>query len=98
MRTGFMMIALVLAGCATVPEQPPAPTAQVGVAFTAEGEVGSFVEGLADPASGRAMTADDPVRIASISKVVVAIGVMKLVEQGKLDLDSDVSARLGWPL
>jgi CubicO group peptidase (beta-lactamase class C family) len=30
--------------------------------------------------------------------MVVAIGVMKLVEQGKLDLDSDVSKWLGWSL
>jgi CubicO group peptidase (beta-lactamase class C family) len=30
--------------------------------------------------------------------LVVAIGVMRLVEQGKLDLDADVSARLGWRL
>jgi CubicO group peptidase (beta-lactamase class C family) len=54
--------------------------------------------GVADRATGRAVTADDPVRIASISKLVTAIGVMRLVEQGKLDLDADVSDRLGWRL
>lgn len=37
-------------------------------------------------------------RVASISKLVVAVGVMRLVEQGLLDLDADVSAALGWPL
>jgi len=37
-------------------------------------------------------------RVASISKLVVAVGVMRLVEQGRLDLDADVSALLGWPL
>jgi CubicO group peptidase (beta-lactamase class C family) len=30
--------------------------------------------------------------------MIVAIGVMKLVENGKLDLDRDVNAYLGWPL
>ena len=55
------------------------------------GERGAWAEGLADPATGRAVTPDDPVRIASISKLVVAIGVMRLVEQGKLELDRDVS-------
>jgi CubicO group peptidase (beta-lactamase class C family) len=55
-------------------------------------------EGMADHATGRSVTPDDPVRIASISKLVVAIGVMRLVEQGKLNLDSDVSDTLGWPL
>jgi CubicO group peptidase (beta-lactamase class C family) len=38
------------------------------------------------------------VRIASISKLVTAIGVMRLVEQHKLDLDADVSTLLGWQL
>ena len=64
-------------------------------AFDLSGETGSFAEGPADPATGRAVTPHDPVRIASVSKLVVAVGVMKLVEQGKLDLDSDVS---GWLL
>jgi CubicO group peptidase (beta-lactamase class C family) len=35
-------------------------------------------------------------RTASISKLVTTIGVMKLVEQGKLKLDDDVSQLLGW--
>jgi CubicO group peptidase (beta-lactamase class C family) len=38
------------------------------------------------------------VRVASVSKMIVAVGVMKLVEQGTLDLTSDVSRWLGWPL
>ena len=38
------------------------------------------------------------IRIASISKLVVAIGVMRLVEEGRLDLDSDISTYLGWTL
>lgn len=37
-------------------------------------------------------------RTASISKVFSAIGVMRLVEQGLLDLDFDVSHYLGFPL
>ena len=37
-------------------------------------------------------------RIASISKLVTTLGVMKLVEAGLLDLDADVSAYLGYPL
>jgi CubicO group peptidase (beta-lactamase class C family) len=46
----------------------------------------------------RALAPDTPIRVASISKLVVAIGVMRLVEAGKVDLDSDVSRWLGWPL
>ena len=37
-------------------------------------------------------------RVASISKLVVAVGVMRLVEQGRLNLDEDVSTVLGWRL
>ncbi|MGI8611047.1 MAG: serine hydrolase domain-containing protein [Sphingomicrobium sp.] len=90
-----------LAGCASVPDRVPSsadPVAQVGVAFDRSGEVGSFAKGFADPRSGRAITPDDPARVASITKLVVAIGVMRLVEQRRLDLDSDVSAKLGWTL
>ena len=37
-------------------------------------------------------------RIASISKVIVALGAMKLVEEGKLDIYEDVSKYLGYTL
>ena len=68
------------------------------MAFELDGELGSWTDGLADPSTGRKVTPDDPVRVASISKLVVAIVVMKLVEQGKLELDRDVSDYLGWKL
>ncbi len=38
------------------------------------------------------------VRVASISKLLVAVGVMRLVERGYLTLDNDVSNYLGWKL
>ena len=75
-----------------------APVAAVRVAFDRNGVTAIDVEGLADIASGRKVTAGDPVRVASISKLVTAIGVMRLVEQGKLDLDADLSDTLGWRL
>ena len=88
----------LLSSCATLPSpQSPLP-AQAGVAFDLTGERGAWAEGLADPATGRAVTPDDPVRIASISKLVVSIGVMKLVENGSLNLDEDVSRYLDWPM
>jgi CubicO group peptidase (beta-lactamase class C family) len=97
MRSWFILPALLLAACATVPREPP-PHAEVGVAFDRNGEIASYADGVADPQSGRLVTVDDPVRVASISKLVVAIGVMRLVEAGKLDLGADVSTWLGWPL
>jgi len=91
-------LALALSGCATAVAPAPQPPARVALAFDSNGERGSWAEGLADPATGRRVTPDDPVRIASVSKLVVAIGVMRVVEQGVLDLDADVSRYLEWPL
>ena len=85
-----MLIALLLAAAQ--------PVANVRVAFDLKGKTGVQASGLANIAANRTVTADDPVRIASISKLVVAIGVMRLVEQHKLDLDADVSILLGWRL
>jgi CubicO group peptidase (beta-lactamase class C family) len=97
MRALALAMTLLLAACATVPREPPVH-AEVGVAFDRTGEIASFADGIADAQSGRRVTADDPVRVASVSKMVVGIGVMKLVEQGRLDLAGDVSRWLGWPL
>lgn len=77
---------------------PPSPySAMVRVEFDRGEARVTLASGPAD-ASGRRVTADDPVRIASISKLVVALGVMRLVEAGTLDLDRDVSDWLGWRL
>lgn len=65
------------------------------VAFDRRGVQSVQVTGSASLADGRPVTASDPVRVASVSKLVVAIAVMRLVEQGRLDLDADVSVLLG---
>lgn len=44
------------------------------------------------------MHSDVYYRIASISKVVVAIGILCLLEEGKVDLDEDISKYLGFTL
>ena len=89
---------MLVAACATTPLPAPGQGTVVGVKFDRAGEMGAYARGIADPASSRLVTPDDPVRIASISKLVVAIGVMRLVEAGRLDLDRDVSEWLGWRL
>lgn len=89
-RAAALFGSVLLAGCATT------GPAEVRVAFDAQGVTAARVSGLADRATGRRVTADDPVRIASISKLVVALGVMRMVEAGQLDLDRDVSEVLGW--
>lgn len=46
--------------------------------------------GFADLTTGRKMTTDTICRVESISKSVTAWGVMKLVEEGRIDLDEPV--------
>ncbi len=70
----------------------------VKVEFNTKKITAVSAKGLADPATGRTITIDDPVRIASVSKLYVALGVMRLVDQRVLDLDRDVSDYLKWTL
>ncbi|QEA17457.1 beta-lactamase family protein [Novosphingobium ginsenosidimutans] len=90
-----LLACLILAAPLQAQAQPPAT---VAVQFDRQTIRPVLAEGLADRSTGRAVTADDPVRIASISKLVTTLGVMRLVDQGKLDLDRDVSDYLGWPV
>ena len=90
----FLFALCAFAGAATA----AGPVASVRVAFDRDGGVATRTEGWADIDAGRTISANDPVRIASISKLVLAIGVMRLVEDGRLDLDADVSDALGWTL
>ncbi|RPE79970.1 serine hydrolase domain-containing protein [Vulcaniibacterium tengchongense] len=93
-----LRVALCVAALAAGGAHAGGPVAEVRVAFDRDGVVATDARGYADLAARRAVSADDPVRIASISKLVVAIGVLRLVEQGKLDLDADLSPLLGWRL
>jgi len=90
-------IGLVL-GVLAMPANAVTPVASVRVAFDRNGATDTQASGLADVAAKRVVDADDPVRVASISKLVTAIGAMRLVEEGKLDLDADLSPLLGWRL
>ena len=46
--------------------------------------------GMADVSAGKTMDASTIMRMASVSKLVTAVGIMKLCENGKLSLDSKV--------
>lgn len=91
---GFLFLAIALAG----PLRADEPPATVVVTFDRQHQRTVIAEGLADPASRRAVTAHDPVRIASISKLVTALVALRLADRGRIDLDRDVSAYLGWSL
>ena len=96
MRIALIVAAFSLAGCTTVAGAEPATPAAVVVAFDGGTITPLIVEGLADRDSGRAVEANDPVRIASVSKLVMALATLRLVDEGKVDLDADISAYLGW--
>ncbi|WP_439546003.1 serine hydrolase domain-containing protein [Sandarakinorhabdus sp.] len=70
----------------------------IAVVATRDKIVRAEAHGMAEIGADRPLTPDSVVRVASISKLVVAIAVWRLVEQGRLDPDADVSAVLGWRL
>jgi len=104
-RFALLSTVALLTGCASNPAPKytsdiaysvPKDVSYAWATFGKTGILDSDTSGLADRRTERALTLDDPVRIASISKLVLTLGVMKLVEQGQLDLDQDVSEILGW--
>lgn len=58
----------------------------------------SEAHGVAVHATAAPMRPDTAVRVASVSKLVVVLSALRLVEEGRLDLDADVSAWLGFRL
>lgn len=89
---------------AAVVEDPAAPLASLAVAVVAGGEIA--YEGYwgcrriepAGPVPCLPVTAASKFRVASISKLVTALGAMQLAERGKLQLDRDISDYLGFRL
>ena len=80
------------------------PLASLSVLAMKDGKVvyhrqfGHRTINTANAANNRPANANTMYRIASISKLVVTLGVMKLVEDGKLALDTDISETLGFKL
>ena len=72
----------------------------VGASFCLvnNGQVHNFSYGWKDYSRQLIIDNDTKFRIASISKVITAISAMKLVEDGLIDLDSDVYNYLGYNL
>lgn len=89
---------------AAIVGDPSQPLASLSVLAVRGGEVvyeaqfGRRRIDPANPANDRPADRDTLYRIASISKLVTTLGVMRLVEDSRLDLDVDVSTYLGWPL
>lgn len=58
------------------------------------GETYARAFGQADAFAGTPMQLDTPVQIASMTKAVVSVAAMQLVEAGRLELDADIGAVL----
>src|SRR5687768_3191969 len=52
--------------------------------------------GQAEPAAGRAATADTLYSICSVSKLFTSVAVMQLRDEGKLALDDPLAKHLPW--
>ncbi len=94
-----MMFALMLVAFSTAPSAAQTgDNVRIELTFSSDQLGRSKVSGLAHRPTLREATLDDPVRIASISKLAVGVAVMRLVDKQALDLDRDVSLYLGWRL
>ena len=74
------------------------PPAGVAVIFDRETIRPVIVEGLADREALRGVEPNDPVRIASISKLIMALTVLRVAGDDVAMLNADVSDYLGWKL
>ncbi len=97
-RILFALLAFSMSSAVFARDDAAALPATVVVAFDRGKITPLIIEGVANRENGRAVEANDPVRIASISKLVMALATLRLVEEGKVSLDADVSEYLGWQL
>ena len=74
----------------------PVPIAGCAIAITRNNQI-AYLQGygLADEAANRPFTVATPSAIGSISKTFTALGLMALVEEGKLDLDAPLLDQMG---
>lgn len=110
-RVLCLLLALLLLPLAALAEEPNETDAAFDKIFSRYKTTGGVVVvaregeivyqrsyGYAHKRSGELVTDESYFRIASVSKLVSAIHVMQLVEQGLLDLDTDISDYFGYPI
>ncbi len=88
---------------AALPRLAGVPVAGFALAtVTANGRLVARAEGGAELAPDgtilRPLLPETPMRVASVSKVVVALAILRLADRGQIDLDADASRALGRPL
>jgi CubicO group peptidase (beta-lactamase class C family) len=94
-RFGHLLLALSMLATGPVTAKETQQPVRISLTVQKQGGIISKVSGERTP-NGARVSRDDPLRIASVSKLVTGLAVMRLVDQGKIDLDRDISAYLGW--
>lgn len=74
---------------AALAAREPAPGASIAVVVNGD-LAWSATHGLADVRSNRPVCSDTRFRTGSVSKIVTAVAVLRLVDAGRIDLDADV--------
>ena len=105
----LVLAMLTLCGCAFAQEEPLSMDEQVDRIFRETKTVGgAFLVaqhgeivyeryyGVQQKTTGVPVTADSYFRCASVTKLVTGIGLMKMMEDGMLDPDEDISTYLGY--
>jgi CubicO group peptidase (beta-lactamase class C family) len=64
-------------------------------ALVTPGEILIGAAGKSDVSSGRSMTPHDRVQVGSVAKTLVAVGVLRLVTEGRVSLDAPVARYVG---
>jgi CubicO group peptidase (beta-lactamase class C family) len=88
----------------SIVEDPHAPLASLAVVIVADDAVvyesywGSRRMDIGGSQRNLPVTSATKFRVASIAKMVTALGALQLVDQGKLDLDADIGQVLGFPV
>jgi CubicO group peptidase (beta-lactamase class C family) len=97
------LLALPLAAVASIPGLPAALAAELesqglqGAVWSTlepDGRITAGAHGIKDARSGRRLAPTDRVHVGSIAKTVLATGILRLVSEGRLGLDSPVSGLL----
>lgn len=74
---------------------PPPPVSGLTIAVSRNGKLMlDRAYGMADPAIGQPLEPSDPQRIGSLTKQFTAAAILKLVEEGRIDLDAPIQEYL----
>ncbi len=94
----FLLVALLILFSGQAAADRDDLPATVVVVFDRDMISPVVVEGYGSRATGRKVKANDPVRIASISKLLMALTALRLVDEGRIGLHEDISTYLDWPV